>query len=123
MTNKIYRTSRGKQIDMGALQLKNETVKAIGNMGVNARGDLVDAQNKPIDSRKQSISRQYKKQTNAPAPTAKSIVPKPMVEKVNIPPPPEDFDDNFEKPTSTESQENPTGIAAAVAKARQAKPN
>jgi hypothetical protein len=121
MTNKVYRTSRGKQIDMGALQLKNELVKSIGNMGVNARGDLVDAQNKPIDSRNKSISRQYKKQTNVPAPTAKPI--KPMAEKVNVPPPPEDFDDNFEKPTPTESQENLTGIAAAVAKARQAKPN
>ena len=121
MTNKVYRTSRGKQIDMGALQLKNELVKSIGNMGVNARGDLVDAQNKPIDSRNKSISRQYKKQTNAPAPTARPI--KPMAEKVNIPSPPEDFDDNFGKPTSTKSQENLTGIAAAVAKARQAKPN
>ena len=100
MTNKVYRTSRGKQIDMGALQLKNELVKSIGNI---------------------SISRQYKKQTNAPAPTARPI--KPMAEKVNIPSPPEDFDDNFEKPTSTKSQENLTGIAAAVAKARQAKPN
>lgn len=37
----IYTTSRGKSIDMNRLKLLNETTLAVGNAGVNARGDLV----------------------------------------------------------------------------------
>ena len=63
MTKKVYRTAQGKTVDLGAIQLQNENVKAVGNMGVNARGDKVDAQNKSIDSRNASVNRHYKKQT------------------------------------------------------------
>lgn len=54
----------GKTIDMGALILQNEQVRAVGNMGVNARGDLVDATNSVIDQRNSQIQRQYNRQTN-----------------------------------------------------------
>ena len=64
MTNKVYRTSRGKQIDMGALQLKNELVKSIGNMGVNARGDVVDSFDNPIDTATAQARRHYNRQTS-----------------------------------------------------------
>lgn len=63
MTKKVYRTAQGKTVDLGAIQLQNETVKAVGNMGVNARGDKVNAQNTPIDTRNSSVNRHYKKQT------------------------------------------------------------
>ena len=63
MTKKVYRTAQGKTVDLGAIQLQNENVRAVGNMGVNARGDKVNAQNKAIDSRNQSVNRHYKKQT------------------------------------------------------------
>jgi hypothetical protein len=40
MTQKqIYRTSKGREIDMGKLISQNELVPAVGNMQVNARGD------------------------------------------------------------------------------------
>ena len=32
---KMYRSSQGKGIDLGALLLQNETVRAVGNMNVN----------------------------------------------------------------------------------------
>ena len=67
MTNNVYRTAQGKMIDMGALQLQNEKVKAVGNMGVNARGDRVDENNRVIDNRAQQIQRQMQKQTNVVA--------------------------------------------------------
>jgi hypothetical protein len=35
----IYRTAKGAQIDMLKLINQNETTIAVGNMGVNARGD------------------------------------------------------------------------------------
>jgi hypothetical protein len=35
----VYRSARGKEVDMGKLALQNELTPAVGNMGVNARGD------------------------------------------------------------------------------------
>ena len=61
MTNKIYRTAMGKVVDMGALLLQNENVRAVGNMGVNARGDRVDSHNQVIDSRSSQIQRRNKR--------------------------------------------------------------
>jgi hypothetical protein len=37
----VYRSSRGKQVDMGALLQGNELTPALGNMNVNARGDEI----------------------------------------------------------------------------------
>lgn len=64
MTQKIYRTAMGKPVDMGALQLQNENVRAVGNMGVNARGDVIDSGNKVIDRKNRQVQRQYKRSTN-----------------------------------------------------------
>jgi len=49
---------------MDTLRLKNEEVRAVGNMNVNARGDRLDSNNKTVDSRNRRVGRQYKKQTN-----------------------------------------------------------
>jgi len=62
MTQKIYKSANGKIVDMGALMLKNENVRAVGNMKVNARGDLVDDMNRVIDPKTQQVNRQYNKQ-------------------------------------------------------------
>jgi hypothetical protein len=145
MTRKIYRTAQGKMVDLGALQLRNENVRAVGNMGVNARGDLVDGFNRPIDTRNQQVAKQYKKQVTeqpaepartksaavsptkttkpAPAPSqaskhSRELAPDPVV----IPPPPEDFEDEFTKDTVGSTGPAPaTGLAAAIARARQIK--
>jgi len=65
MTKEIYKSSRGKPVDMGALRLKNEKERAVGNMKVNARGDAVDDKNKTIKSRPQQVHDQYQKQIQA----------------------------------------------------------
>lgn len=62
MTKQIYRTANGKTVDMGRLMLQNENVKAVGNMGVNARGDLVDHQNQVIATKPQQVRKQYDRQ-------------------------------------------------------------
>jgi hypothetical protein len=64
MTAKKYRTAQGRIVDLGALQLKNESVKAVGNMGVNARGDVVDSFNNPIDTATAQARRHYNRQTS-----------------------------------------------------------
>ncbi len=63
MTQKTYKTAQGKIVDMGRLTLQNEQVRAVGNMKVNARGDVVDDMNRPISSKPQQVNRQYQNQT------------------------------------------------------------
>ena len=48
---------------MGRLQLQNENVRAVGNMKVNARGDMVDDMNRVISTKSEQVNKQYKKQT------------------------------------------------------------
>lgn len=66
MTKNLYRTAQGKTLDMGKLILQNETVRAVGNMNVNARGDLVDDKNRVISSKPAQVKRQYNRQTKQP---------------------------------------------------------
>ena len=63
MTSKVYKSAQGKSVDMGRLQLQNESVRAVGNMKVNARGDMVDDMNRVISTKSEQVNKQYKKQT------------------------------------------------------------
>ena len=63
MAGKIYKTALGKPVDMGKLSLQNEKVRAVGNMKVNARGDMIDDMNRVISSKTDQVNKQYNKQT------------------------------------------------------------
>ena len=63
MTNEVYQSANGKKVDMGALRLKNEKVRAVGNMRVNARGDVINDNNQVIRTRNEQVSKQYQNQT------------------------------------------------------------
>lgn len=54
-------TAMGKQLDMASLAAKNEKVRAVGNMNVNARGDILSPSNEVIDNTNQRINRIYNK--------------------------------------------------------------
>lgn len=56
-----YRTAMGKTVDMASLVAKNEKVRAVGNMSVNARGDTIDAQGKVIVPSTKKVSSGYQK--------------------------------------------------------------
>jgi hypothetical protein len=118
MTQKQYRTAQGKLVDLGALQLRNENVRAIGNMPVNSRGDMLDANNRPIDTRNQQVARQYRKQVNAAQGSQVHASKRAQVAAVDIPKPPEDFEDDFVKPTATSAPASAEGLAAAITRAR-----
>ena len=73
MTQKTYRTAQGKIVDLGALMVQNETVRAVGNMSVNARGDIIDNQDRVLATRGEQVNRNLNRQTNAnsgPIPTS-----------------------------------------------------
>lgn len=120
MTRKTYKSALGKTVDLGALMLQNEDTRAVGNMKVNARGDLVDGWNRPIDNRTQQVKKQYDRQlTNVrdePVPTsaAKPVTAIEDQEKPQI------AKDKAAKPVKSVPQES-QGLAAAIARARQFK--
>lgn len=110
----------GKTVDIGALMLQNENVRAVGNMSVNARGDTLDSNNQVIDRKAQQIQRQNRK-TN--------VMTEPMVKKqsnvqeeMNVDP----TDTFTDLPEDEVVDEEPVvaspvpqgGLAAAIAKAK-----
>jgi hypothetical protein len=64
MTKKQYRSAMGKTVDMGSLLLQNEGVRAVGNMGVNARGDVINSNNKVIEKKSRQVQRHNRRSTN-----------------------------------------------------------
>lgn len=58
---KVYRTMRGKEIDMEKLSIRNETTPAVGNMRVNARGDQLGPGGKIIKTREEILKDYYAK--------------------------------------------------------------
>jgi hypothetical protein len=116
MTQKQYRTAQGRLVDLGALQIQNENVRAVGNMPVNARGDLIDSQNRPIDTRNQQVARQYKKQVgNVQDAPVFSSRQRAEVQPAPVQPAPVQSADPA---PVLETNEAPGGLAGAIARAR-----
>lgn len=137
MTKKIYRSAQGKIVDLGSLLLQNEHVRAVGNMNVNARGDLIDGSNRVIDQKNRQIQRQTQRQTSnvsdMPVATSSLKTHKP---KIDQPSQPEQSDTtepelDFVEPTTppepvsaepVDEESVPRGgLAAAIARARTVK--
>lgn len=56
---KLYRTANGKNVDMESIRLANETVIAVGNMNVNAAGDLIGKGGKVVKTRAERSKEHY----------------------------------------------------------------
>jgi hypothetical protein len=134
MTKRTYRTAQGKVIDLGSILLQNENTRAVGNMNVNSRGDLIDGQNRVIDTRNRRTTKQYQRQTlsnvtDEAAQTSRSSAKRQIQAQA----------DEFEQPeldmepveeliaepapvmAEPRSVLPPGGLAEAIAKARQIK--
>jgi hypothetical protein len=55
----VYKTAKGKMIDIDKIKLSNENAIAVGNMKVNARGDLLGAGAQVVAGRNQVMDRVY----------------------------------------------------------------
>ena len=135
---KVYRTAKGQTLDIGSLLLQNENTRAVGNMGVNARGDKINSGNDVIQGRNEQMSQHYGKMYNktvqdqpvyksakeaeqalkAQSATTKLVEPAPIASAVD------DAAKVMAKAepivnTEPEPQKVPmTGLAGAIAKAR-----
>lgn len=58
---KTYRSAMGKVVDMNSIIAKNETVRAVGNIPVNARGDMIDQNGKVVKSNTTKVNESYNK--------------------------------------------------------------
>lgn len=70
-----YRSAQGKIVDMSQLAAKNEKVRAVGNMNVNARGDILDSHNRVIKDNTKRVKNSYQKTVGARPPVAKPAAP------------------------------------------------
>jgi hypothetical protein len=68
---KTVKTARGKILNMGALAAQNEETRAISNMPINARGDIIDNRGK-VKIAREDISKEFYKD-NVPGSDEKEI--------------------------------------------------
>ena len=71
MSREVYRSANGKAVDMGALRLKNEKTRAVGNMKVNARGDEIDEVGRVIRKKTEQVNNQYQRQIKTTLPSSR----------------------------------------------------
>lgn len=65
--SKLYKTARGKLIDIDKIKLSNENTLTVGNMKTNANGDLLGANNQVIASRNQIMDQVFAVESASPA--------------------------------------------------------
>lgn len=92
------KSSKGRSVDLAQLKSQNQFMRAVGNMGVNARGDIIDSYNNivvPVNQRVGELNNQVIK--------PKLETPPPVIE---------------EQPT----QFNPVGLTADKPKRKKINP-
>ena len=56
---RMYRTMQGRMVDIEKLRAANESVQAVGNMNVNARGDILGPGGQIVTPKEQIIKKYY----------------------------------------------------------------
>lgn len=93
---KVYQSAQGKMVDMAVLSAKNERVRAVGNMNVNSRGDIIDNEDRIISSSGARVSElQSRSHTNLNA-IPKSVI-SPIVSETIKPDEQSEIEQSLEK--------------------------
>jgi len=89
---RMYRTMQGRMVDIEKLRTANETVRAVGNMNVNARGDVLGPSGQIATSKAEVMQKYYEqpkgKVDDTPArakptpPRKTAPAPQPSVQKM-----------------------------------------
>jgi hypothetical protein len=77
---KLYRTMQGRMVDIEKLRSMNENIRAVGNMNVNARGDILGPGGTISKSKEQVIKEYYEapKGVVADTPVKRMAIPTPI---------------------------------------------
>jgi anion-transporting ArsA/GET3 family ATPase len=81
---RMYRTMQGRMVDIEKLRSANENVQAVGNMNVNARGDVLGPGGQ-IATKKEKVIQKYYEQPKgmvSDTPTKGKPMPAPKAETV-----------------------------------------
>lgn len=105
---KEHKTAQGKTIDIVALRARNERVRAVGNMNVNARGDTIDGFGNIIKSATEKAAERYQKTVNNKSANAKKPEAKPVIKEELTPEELElnAFDEYYDKELENIKKEN-----------------
>jgi len=83
-TKKMYRTMQGRMVDIEQLRSANESTLAVGNMNVNARGDVLGSSGQVVTPKAEVIKKYYEqpkgKVSEGPASTKQKPAQQPQVE-------------------------------------------
>ena len=83
-TKKMYRTMQGRMVDIEKLRSANESTLAVGNMNVNARGDVLGSGGQVVTPKAEVIKKYYEqpkgKVSEGPASTKQKPAQQPQVE-------------------------------------------
>lgn len=93
MAKRTYRSASGKMVDMDTLALKNETVIAVGNMNINARGDKLGQGGKVVQTREELIAEHYRVK-NSLVPEERPLNQKPRAMQETVADNEKDIDDD-----------------------------
>tara|TARA_B100000927_G_C16439918_1_gene459326 strand:+ start:593 stop:1033 length:441 start_codon:yes stop_codon:yes gene_type:complete len=102
---KLYRTMQGKMVDIDKLRAANESTRAVGNMNVNARGDVLGPGNSVVRSKEEVMREYYEAPAGAVAdtPAPKVATPTPIPQEKVI-------DTKVINPNKTVSTPNPVEV-------------
>jgi len=88
---RMYRTMQGRMVDIEKLRATNESVRAVGNMNVNARGDVLGPSGQIITPKANVIAKYYEQprgkvdETPAKPPAPRRVAPAPSSVKQMTP--------------------------------------
>tara|TARA_B100001094_G_scaffold265328_1_gene267762 strand:- start:269 stop:643 length:375 start_codon:yes stop_codon:yes gene_type:complete len=81
---RMYRSMQGRMIDIEKLRAANENVQAVGNMNVNAKGDVLGSGGQVVTSKEQVIKKYYEQPKGmvSDTPSRGKSMPAPKAEPV-----------------------------------------
>ena len=81
---RMYRSMQGRMIDIEKLRAANESVQAVGNMNVNAKGDVLGAGGQVVTPKEQIIKKYYEQPKGmvSDTPSRGKSMPAPKVDPV-----------------------------------------
>tara|TARA_Y100001937_G_scaffold58656_1_gene80491 strand:+ start:4471 stop:4854 length:384 start_codon:yes stop_codon:yes gene_type:complete len=82
---RMYRTMQGRMVDIEKLRAANESTRAVGNMNVNARGDVLGAGGKVITPKETVIKKYYEQPKGMASDTPTRGRPMPAPKKTVAP--------------------------------------
>jgi len=79
---RMYRTMQGRMVDIEKLRAANESVQAVGNMNVNARGDVLGAGGQIVTPKETVIKKYYEQPKGMVSDTPSRGKPMPAPKKI-----------------------------------------